>query len=130
MLTRSKLFNGFLAVRQTKKAFLQEKPGVGQTRVSVVSLNDERTIVSIFRKIGHSTAMHEDVRRQVFRHVAKSAKLQHMILDALAKDPQAQKAVLRELAKVDQLKRKFVVIAHEEFKSQGTAVPKRQGRNP
>lgn len=101
---------------------MQEKP---QTRVSVVSLNDERTIGSIFRKIGHSTAMHQDVRRQVFRQVAKSAKLQYMILDVLAKDPKALKAVLGELVKVDQLKRKFVVIAHKEFKSQGTAVSRK-----
>ena len=108
---------------------MQEKPGVGQARVSVVSLNDERIIRSIFREIGHSTAMHQDVRRQVFRQVAKSAKLQHMILDVLAKDPKAQKAVLRELVKVDQLKRKFVVIAHEEFKSEGTAVSRKEGRN-
>lgn len=109
---------------------MQEKPGVGQTRVSVVSLNDERTIASIFRKIGHSTAMHQDVRRQVFRQIAKSAKLQHMILDVLAEHPKAQKAVLRELVNVDQLKRKFVVIAHEEFKSQETAVSRNHGRNP
>ena len=109
---------------------MQEKPGVGQTRVSVVSLNDEQTIGWIFREIGHSTAMHQDVRRQVFRQVAKSAKLQHMILDVLAKDPKAQKAILRELAKVDQLKRKFVVIAHEELKSQGSAVSRKQSRKP
>jgi hypothetical protein len=109
---------------------LQQKPGVVQTRVSVVSLNDERTISSIFREIGHTTVMHQDVRRQVFRQVAKSAKLQRMFLDVLAKDPKAQKAVLRELVKVDQLKRKFVVIAHEQFKSKGTAVSRKQGRNP
>jgi len=43
--------------------------------------------------------------------VAKSAKLQHMLLDVLSKHPERETAVLRELAKNPQLKRKLVVVA-------------------
>ena len=99
---------------------------VGTTRVSVVSLEDERVIASMFRDIRHSTAMHTDLRCQIFRQVAKSAKLQHMLLDVLSKDHKARKAFLRELAKVAPLKRKFVVIAHEQMSAQNAPTTRKQ----
>jgi hypothetical protein len=102
------------------------KNQASQTRVSVVSLDDRKIVDAIFREIQHTTATHRDLRRQIFRQVAKSAKLQHMLLDLLSKDAEVQKAVLQELAKNAQLKRKFVVVAHEQQKTQATSVSRKR----
>lgn len=88
----------------------KQSPG-SEARVSVISLNDKRIIVSIFKRISHRSAAHEELRRHVFREVAKSTKLQHMFLDVLSKQPERETAVLHELAKNPQLKRKLVVVA-------------------
>lgn len=93
-----------------------------RSRVSVVSLNDKQVVNSIFREIGHSTAAHQSLRREIFRQVAKSTKLQHMFLDVLSRHSEIQNSVFRELAKNPRLKGKFVVVAHEEKK--GTSARK------
>jgi len=60
-------------------------------------------------------------RRRIFREVAKSAKLQHLFLDVLSNDEEAQKTIFRELSKNTQLKRRFVVVAHEHKKLRGVS---------
>jgi hypothetical protein len=104
---------------------LLKNPTGRQSRVSVISFNDKKVVNSIFHDIAHSTAAHQDLRRQIFRQVAKSAKLQHMLLDVLSRHPELQTSVLRELAKNPGLKRKLVVVAHEEKKLQGTSTRKK-----
>ena len=89
--------------------------------ISVISLNDQRVIASIFGQIRDPIGAHQALRRQVFRQVARSTKLQHMLLDVISKHPEAQRMVLQELAKHPQLKCKFVVVAHEQKKSQVTS---------
>ena len=88
----------------------KQSPG-SEARVSVISLNDKRIVGTIFKGIRHSSVATEDLRRYVFREVAKSAKLQLMFLDVLSKHPDRETAVLHELAKNPQLKRKLVVVA-------------------
>lgn len=105
------------------------KNQASETRVSVVSLDDQEIVEAIFTAIQHTTASHRDLRRQIFRQVAKSTKLQHMLLDVLAKDAEAQKAILQELAKNAQLKRKFVVAAPGQNKAQTTSVSQKRTRN-
>ena len=108
-------------VKSFNKSLTNEEKTVGpkfsnrpQGSVSVISLNDKRIVNSIFREIAHSTAAHQNLRRQIFRQVAKSTKLQHLLLNVLSRHPAEQKALLQELAKTPQLKRKLVVVAHEQ----------------
>jgi hypothetical protein len=53
--------------------------------------------------------------------MAKSSKLQRMFLDVVSGHPDIQRAVLQELAKNPQLKRKLVVVAHDYKQSQVTS---------
>jgi hypothetical protein len=92
-----------------------------EKRVSVISLDDQRIVGSIFKALCHSSATHQDLRRQIFRHMAKSTRLQRMFLDVVSGHPDIQRAVLQELAKNPQLKRKLVVVAHEHKQSQVTS---------
>lgn len=92
-----------------------DRPGAGRrARVSIISLNDVRTVRSIFRQIAHTAITHQDLRRKIFREIARSPKLQHMILEVLSRHAEAQKNVLQQLAKSPQLKRKLFVIADEQ----------------
>ncbi|HZW78972.1 MAG TPA: hypothetical protein VFF50_00755 [Candidatus Deferrimicrobiaceae bacterium] len=95
----------------------KKQPSSHETRVSIISLDDDQIVRSIFKGIQHSTAAHQDLRRHIFRHIAKSPKLQHMLLDVLSGHPDAQRALLQELGKNPQLKRKIVVVAHVDRKS-------------
>lgn len=85
--------------------------------MSVISLDDEEIVGLIFKGIRQSAATRQDLRRQIFRYITKSTKLQHMFLDALSKQSDIQRLVLQELAKNPRLKRKLVVVAHEFKKS-------------
>jgi hypothetical protein len=82
--------------------------------VSIISLNDHGIVRSIFKEIGHTTEAHQELRRQIFRQVAKSTKLQHMVLEMFSENSEAQKSLLQELAKNSQLRRKFFVAAQEK----------------
>ena len=95
-----------------------DPPGAGhRTPVPVVSLDDKRIVRLIFTKIGSTPPAYEELRRKVFRQIAKSTNLQRLVLDVLSKRPEAQNGILHELAKNPQLKRKFIVVAHEESKT-------------
>jgi hypothetical protein len=85
--------------------------------VSIISLDDQRIVGSIFEALCHSSPTHQGLRRQIFRHLAKSTKLQRMFLDVVSGHPDIQRAVLQELAKKPQLKRKLVVVANEHKRS-------------
>jgi hypothetical protein len=99
----------------------KEPPPRREKRVSVVSLDDQRIVGSIFEALCHSSTTHQDLRRQIFRHMAKSTKLQRMLLGVVSEHPDIQRAVVQELAKNPQLKRKLVVVAHGDKKSQVTS---------
>jgi hypothetical protein len=79
--------------------------------LSVISLADKQIVRSIFRTISHATGAHQDLRRKMFGEIAKSPKLQHMILEVLAKHPDVQTNLLQELATTPRLKRKFLGLA-------------------
>jgi hypothetical protein len=61
--------------------------------------------------------------------VAKSARLQHLFLDALSRDAEAQKMVLQELAENAQLKGRLVVAAHEQQKPKKASTSRKKNRN-
>jgi alpha-galactosidase len=96
--------------------------------VSIISLNDQGIVRSIFREIGRAADAHQELRRQIFRQVAKSAKLQHMILEMLSENSEAQKSLLQELAKNSQLRRKFFVAAQEK-NLRGTSAVRKKAAN-
>src|ERR1700720_19421 len=92
---------GSLSYERTDLRKMSADPpaGGGRTPVSVVSLDDKRIVRLIFTKIGSTPPRYQELRRKVFRQIAKSTNLQRLMLDVLSKRPEAQKGVLDELAK-------------------------------
>jgi hypothetical protein len=108
---------------------LTNRPLANRTAgLSIISLNDLGIVRSIFKEIGHTTEAHQELRRQIFRQVAKSAKLQHMILEMLSENSEAQKSLLQELAKNSQLRRKFFVAAQKK-NLRGTSAVRKKAAN-
>jgi hypothetical protein len=86
----------------------------GQRRhLSVVRLDDKRTIGCIFRNISKAGSKHQNLRRKIFRQIAKNVKLQEIILDVLARNSKAQLKMIAELATVPQLRRELLALAHD-----------------
>jgi hypothetical protein len=80
----------------------------------VISLNDQRILHVIFEAIAHASPAHQDLRRKIFRAIAKNAKLQDIILNVLSQHPEGQQDLLQELAKSPQLRRKFFMITEDK----------------
>lgn len=83
------------------------------TRISVISLDDKQVVRSVFRSIGHTSPTNPDLRDKMFREIAKSTKLQHVILKALSRNFTAQKDILQELIRKPQLRGRFFVLAQD-----------------
>lgn len=90
-----------------------------RSHVSVISLDDRRSIRAVFRKLSDPCSMDQNLRGRVFREIAKNAKLQAIVLDALAHDAELQKELLREMAKISPLRRELFAVAYGQ-----TAAPR------
>jgi hypothetical protein len=77
----------------------------------IISLDDEKTARSILWKMNHSTAVHQALRRKFFRQVARSAKLQHVILEILCNHGNVRKTLLLGVAGNPTLKRELLKVA-------------------
>jgi hypothetical protein len=77
----------------------------------IISLDDEDTARSIFRKISHTTAAHKVLCRKVFEQVARNAKLQQLILEVLSSHVGVQRKILLGVAENPTLKRELLKIA-------------------
>jgi hypothetical protein len=78
---------------------------------AVISLGDPLTIRRMFRKLGHTSRDRKKLRSDIFGQVARSAKLQHRILEALAKHPETQRDVVMELTSDSRFLRRLLVLA-------------------
>jgi hypothetical protein len=81
--------------------------------VAVISLDNKKTVHSVFSKILDTNLANRELRRKIFTQIAKRTKLQEMILDVLAGHAEAQTSLLQELARIPQLRRELFALAHE-----------------
>jgi hypothetical protein len=77
----------------------------------VISLDDEETARSIFRKISGTTPAHRVLCRKVFEQVARNVKLQQLILEVISSHVGVQKKILLGVAEDPTLKRELLKIA-------------------
>ncbi|MCU1298691.1 MAG: hypothetical protein JWO91_2969 [Acidobacteriaceae bacterium] len=77
----------------------------------IISLDDEETARSIFRKLNHTSAAYKVLRRKVFEQVARNAKLQQLILEVLSSHIGLQKKILLGVAENPTLRRELLKIA-------------------
>jgi hypothetical protein len=79
--------------------------------LAVISVSDPLTIRRMFRKLGHTSRDRKKLRSDIFGQVARSEKLQHRILEALAKHPETQRDVVMELTSDSRFLRRLLVLA-------------------
>ena len=75
----------------------------------IVSLDEPVTIRLLCSQLSHSKKSALTLRNAVFRRVARSPRLQHLILGALAEHPEKVRELIIELARDAQFCRKLIL---------------------
>jgi hypothetical protein len=109
------------ARHHARELLKKEPPPTREKRVSVISLDDQRIVGSIFKALCQSSATHQDLRRQIFRHMARVQDSNVCSWSLFRDTPISRERFCKNSQENPQRKRKLVVVAHEHKQSQVTS---------